>query len=149
MQGHSDDQRELLDVESLAGHLIDPGTVFGFLAAHRLRLFPPELFEGLFPSQRGRPSVPGEVVASVMVLQRLYNLSDREAMEALRFDLRWKAACGLAVTDTGFHPSTLTYWRRRLEDSARPHLIFEVVTEVINETGAVAGKTRRALDSTI
>lgn len=149
MQGHWDDQRELLDVESLAGHLIEPGSVFGFLAAHRARLFPPELFAGLFPSQRGRPSVPGEVVASVMVLQRLYNLSDREAMETLRFDLRWKAACGLAVTDTGFHPSTLTYWRRRLEGSTRPHLVFEVVTEVINETGALAGKTRRVLDSTI
>ena len=84
-----------------------------------------------------------------MVLQPLQGLSDREAIEALPFDLRWKAACGLAVTDTGFHPSTLTYWRRRLEASTRPHRIFEVVTEVINETGALNGKTRRALDSTI
>jgi hypothetical protein len=47
VQGHSDDQRELLDVESLAGHLIASGSVFGFLAAHRSRLFPPELFEDL------------------------------------------------------------------------------------------------------
>ena len=149
VQGHSDDQRELLDVESVAGHLIKPGSVFGFLAGHRSRLFPPELFEDLFPSRRGRPSVPGEVVATVLVLQNLYNLSDREAMETLTFDLRWKAACGLAVTDTGFDPSTLTYWRRRLAASARPNRIFEVVVEVIAETGAVAGKTRRALDSTI
>ena len=59
VQGHSDDQRELLDVESLAGHLISPGSVFGFLAAHRTRLFPPELFAELFPSGRGRPSLPG------------------------------------------------------------------------------------------
>ncbi len=149
VQGHSDDQRELLDVESLAGHLIKPGSVFGFLTAHRGRLFPPGLFEDLFPSQRGRPSVPGEVVATVLVLQSLHHLSDREAIEALTFDLRWKAACGLAVTDTAFDPSTLTYWRRRLASSARPQRIFEVVAEVIAQTGAVAGKTRRALDSTI
>ena len=149
VQGHSDDQRELLDVESLAGHLIQSGSVFGFLAAHRSRLFPPELFEDLFANRRGRPSVPGEVVATVLVLQALQGLSDREAVEALTFDLRWKAACGLAVTDRAFDPSTLTYWRRRLAASSRPERIFEVVAAVIAETGAVANKTRRALDSTI
>ena len=136
-------------MESLAGHLISPGSVFGFLAEHRGRLFPPELFADLFPSRRGRPSLAPEVCASVLVLQALHGLSDREAVEALRFDLRWKAACGLAVTDTGFDPSTLTYWRRRLAASTRPNRIFEVVAAVITETGAVAGKTRRALDSTI
>jgi IS5 family transposase len=149
VQGRSDDQRELLDVESLAGHLLKPGSVFAFLATHRGRLFPPELFTDLFPSGRGRPSVPPEVVATVLVLQALHGLSDREAVEALRFDLRWKAACGLAVTDTAFDPSTLTYWRRRLAASGRPNRIFEVVAEVIGQTGAVAGKARRALDSTI
>jgi Transposase domain (DUF772) len=53
----------------------------------------------------------------VIVLQTLHGLSDREATEALTFDLRWKAACGPAVTDPGFHPTTLTYWRRRLARS--------------------------------
>ena len=55
----------------------------------------------------------------------------------------------MAVTDTGFDPSTLTYWRRRLAASTRPDRVFEVVAEVVRESGAVAGKTRRALDSTI
>jgi IS5 family transposase len=149
VQGRSDDQRELLDVESVAGHLLKPGSVFAFLAAHRGRLFPPELFTDLFPTRRGRPSVPPEVVATVLVLQALHGLSDREAVEALTFDLRWKAACGLAITDTAFDPSTLTYWRRRLAASERPNRVFEVVAQVIAETGAVTGKTRRALDSTI
>jgi IS5 family transposase len=149
VQGRSDDQRELLDVESVAGHLLRPGSVFAFLAAHRTRLFPPELFSDLFPTRRGRPSVPPEVVATVLVLQALHGLSDREAVEALTFDLRWKAACGLAITETAFDPSTLTYWRRRLAASQRPDRIFEVVVAVIAETGAVSGKTRRALDSTI
>jgi len=136
-------------VESVAGHLLKPGSVFAFLAAHRGRLFPPELFADLFPTNRGRPSVPPEVVATVLVLQALHGLSDREAVEALTFDLRWKAACGLAITDAAFDASTLTYWRRRLAASQHPNRIFETVAEVISETGAVAGKTRRALDSTI
>ena len=149
MQGESDRQRELLDVESLAGHLLEPGSVFALLAEHRGRLFPVELFADLFPSGRGRPSIPGEVIASVIVLQALFGHSDREAVDALTFDLRWKAACGFAIDAKGFDPSSLTYWRRRLAVSERPQRIFEVVREVIAETGAVKGKTRRALDSTI
>jgi len=60
----ADPQRELLDVESVAGHLLEPGSVFALLAEHRDRLFPSELFADLFPSGRGRPSIPGEVIAS-------------------------------------------------------------------------------------
>lgn len=149
MQGEADRQRELLDVESLAGHLLPAGSVFAFLAQHRLELFAPELFADLFPSGRGRPSIPPEVIASVLVLQSLHGYSDREAAEALTFDLRWKAACGYAIDAAGFHPSTLTYWRKRLAASKRPQRIFEVVRDVIISTGALAGKQRRALDSTI
>jgi hypothetical protein len=97
----------------------------------------------------GRPSVPAEVIASVIVLQTLHGLSDSETVEAVTFDLRWKAACGLAVTAKGFHPTTLTYWRRRLAASDRPNRIFDAVRTVIAETGVLAGKTRRALDSTV
>src|SRR5215213_9082019 len=140
MQGESDRQRELLDVESIAGHLLVPGSVFAFLAEHRHRLFPAEMFVDLFPSARGRPSLAPEVVASVLVLQTLHGYSDREAVDAVTFDLRWKAACGYAIDAAGFHPTTLTYWRRRLAASERPQRIFEAVREVITATGAVAGK---------
>jgi IS5 family transposase len=149
MQGRSDPQRELLDVDSVAGHLLPAGSVYAFLAEHRGRLFPAELFEDLFPSGRGRPSVPADVVAAAIVLQTLNGLSDRETAEAVTFDLRWKAALGLAVTSGSFHATTLTVWRRRLAASDRPQRIFEVVRQVIVETGAVRGKTRRAMDSTI
>ena len=89
------------------------------------------MFEDLFPSGRGRPSIPPDVVASVIVLQTLHHYSDREAADAVTFDLRWKAACGYAVDAAGFHPSTLTYWRRRLAASERPQRIFDAVREVI------------------
>jgi hypothetical protein len=149
VQGHSDPQREFLDVESVAGHLLSAGSVYAVLAAHRQVLFPDELFADMFLPGRGRPSVPGDVMATVIVLQTLNGLSDREAMEALTFDLRWKAACGLPVTAAGFHPTTLTYWRKRLAASDRPNRIFEAVAEVITATGILAGRRRRALDSTV
>ena len=98
MQGKSRSQRELMDVEAVAGHLLKPGSVFAFLASHRQRLFPDVLFEDMFPSGRGRPSVPADVMAAVITLQALHNLSDSETVDAVTYDLRWKAACGLPVT---------------------------------------------------
>ncbi|MGY2746848.1 IS1182 family transposase [Arthrobacter sp. UYCu723] len=149
MQGRDDGQRQLLDVGALAGHMLPVGSVFRFLAEHRHELFPDDAFEDLFPSGRGRPSTPADVIASVMVLQTLHNLSDRETAEALTFDLRWKAACGFGLDQGAFHPTVLTYWRRRLAKSDRPHRIFEAVTEVIAGSGALSGRRRRAVDSTI
>lgn len=85
----------------------------------------------------------------MIVLQTLHGLSDREAADAVTFDLRWKAACGYAIDAVGFHPSTLTYWRRRLAASEGPQRIFEGVRDVISATGAIASKHWRALDSTV
>lgn len=82
MQGRPLNERELLDAESVAGHLVDRGSVFELLAEHRRVLFPEALFADLFPSGRGRPSVPADIAASVLVLQALHGLSDREAMAA-------------------------------------------------------------------
>ncbi len=107
------------------------------------------MFADLFPSGRGRPSITADVVASVLVLQALHGLSDRQAAESVMFDLRWKAAWGLAVDGVAFHPTVLTYWRRRLAASTDPNRIFDAVKDVIAKTGALTGKTRRALDSTV
>jgi transposase len=149
MQGASDPQRELMDAAALVGHLVRPGTVYALLAEHRHRLFPDELFTDLFKSGRGRPSVPADVIATVMVLQSLEGLSDRDAVEALRSDLRWKVAAGLRLDDEGFHPTVLTLWRNKLRMSDRPQRIFEAVQQVVAESGAISGKTRRVLDSTV
>ena len=149
MQGSSRVDRELMDAAGLVGHLVPAGSVFAFLAEHRGEVFPAVLFEDLFPSSTGRPSLPGEVAASVLVLQTLHDLSDRDAVQAVRCDLRWKVACGLALDHEGFHPSTLTYWRRRLAASDRPNRIFDAVRAVIDQTGVLQGKTRRALDSVV
>jgi hypothetical protein len=150
MQGTTDPTRvELLDAAALCRHLVPDGSVHGFLADHRRELFPDELFADLFPSGRGRPSVPAGVVATVMVLQALEGLSDREAVQQLACNIAWKVACGLALTDQGFHPTVLTLWRSRLRASDRPERILETVRAVIAQTGVLAGRHRRALDSTL
>ena len=148
MQGTEKPDRELLDALGLCGALVREGSVYRFLAEHRLRLFGDGLFADLFGG-RGRPSVPGSVIAVVMVLQALEGCSDREAIERLRCDVRWKAAAGLGIDDEGFDASVLTLWRQRLRASERPERIFDAVREVAAECGALSKRTRRALDSTV
>jgi hypothetical protein len=41
------------------------------------------------------------------------------------------------------------YWRRRLAKSDRPHRISDAVTRVVQETGVLKGRRRRAVDSTV
>jgi hypothetical protein len=149
MQGVAPADRELWDAETVCGHLVPEGSVFAFLVDHRRDLFPETMFSDMFPAAGGRPSVPADVMAAAIVLQKLHGLSDRDTAEAVRCDLRWKVALGLALTDDGFHPTTLLYWRRRLAKSEQPNRIFDAVRTVIAETGVLAGKTRRALDSTV
>ena len=66
MQGSERFDREFLDATDL-WHLVPEGSVYRFLAENRRRLFTDEMFADLF-GLRGRPSVPGPVIAAVMVL---------------------------------------------------------------------------------
>jgi IS5 family transposase len=149
MQGSSRPERVLLDAAALCRQLVADGSVYAFLADHRAVLFPDEMFSDLFRSGRGRPSIPADVMASAMLLKELEGLSDREAADALRCDIRWKVACGLALDDEGVHFTVFTYWRQRLAGSERPHRIGEKVAEVVEATGVLTGRHRRALDSTL
>jgi len=79
------------------------------------------------------------VIAAVITLQALQGLSDSETVHAVKYDLRWKAGCGLPVTAGAFHATTLTYWRRRLAGSEAPNWIFDTVKKVA-ETGVLSGR---------
>jgi len=149
MQGKSRVDRELLDAGEMAGHLVPPGSVFAFLAEHRRELFPDSFTADLFSSRTGRPSLPADLVGSVLVLKELFDLSDPQTADALSYDIRWKVACGRSLDQMSFDPSTLVYWRRRIAASDRPDRVFDAVAEVIVQTGILRGRRRRCVDSTV
>ena len=143
-------QGDLLDdVVRFCDTALGPGSVYAMLHRERDRLFPDEFFADLF-SDRGRRSVPPSVVATVMVLQRLEGLSDREAVDRYSFDARWRYASGVGGYDTGgwgsFAHTVLVDMRARLAASQRPRRIFEVALEAARGAGLVGA--RRVLDST-
>ena len=120
-------------------------SVFAVLEREGRRLFPEAMFDDLF-SSRGRRSVPPRVVACVMVLQRWFGLSDREAVAAFEFDLRWRFACGgLDVDGGGFCHTVLVGMRARLAASSQPRRIFDAVLAAARSAGALS--QRRVLDS--
>ncbi len=143
MQGKSDSTPQLLDAAALCRQLVPDGSLYAFLADYRRELFRDEDFADLFPSGRGRPSVPADVMAVALVLKEL------QAADALRCDIRWKVACGLPLDHAGVHFSVFTYWRTRLGQSERPQRINDAVTEAAKASGVLTGRTRRALDSTL
>jgi hypothetical protein len=150
MQGFERADRELLDAAALAGHLVPAGSMFAFLAGHRAEVFPDADYADLFAAPgAGRPSLPATQMAAVLALQALHDYSDRETAEAVRFDVRWKVAIGAPLDDPGFDPSSLVYWRKRIARSARPHRVNEAVRKIVEETGLLKGRRRRAVDSTI
>jgi IS5 family transposase len=125
---------------------VSEGSIFSVLHRECHRLFPDDMFADLF-ADTGRRSVPPMIVAVVMVLQRLFGLSDREAVEAFCFDARWKYACGgLDFDYPGFAHTVLVDMRARLAASERPRRIFEVTVEAAHSAGLVGAK--RVLDST-
>ena len=125
---------------------LGPKAIERLLSRECHRLFPDEEFADLF-AVIGRDSVPPRIVSVVMVLQRLHGLSDREAVDAFAFDLRWKYAAGALDFDhPGFAHTVLVDFRERLRRSKRPNRIFEAALAVAKQAGLVGRK--RVLDST-
>ncbi|MGI5240166.1 IS1182 family transposase [Dactylosporangium sp. CA-139066] len=135
-------------VTRFCGETLPGNSIFGFLHEHRETLFPDSMFTDLFAAV-GRRSVPPSVVATVMVLQRLEGLSDREAVDRFTFDARWRYAAGVGGWDggrAGFAHTVLVDMRERLRRSRQPDRIFEVALAAARAAGLVG--RRRVLDST-
>jgi Transposase domain (DUF772). len=146
--GRAQRQVRFDDAAVLLGERLAEGSVYHLLAGEGDRLFGDDYFADLFAdSSKGRPTVPARVVATVMVLQALEGLSDREAVEHLAFDLRWKAAAGLAVDEGSFHATVLVGMRNRLRASGLPRRLFDDVKTVAKAAGLLRGR-RRVFDST-
>jgi transposase len=120
-------------------------SVFRLLADQGHLLFPDDMFADLY-SSRGRRSIAPRVMATVMVLQRFEGLSDSEAVDRLRFDLRYKWACGLPYDAPSFDSTLLVDMRARLRNSKEPDRIFLAVLDVAKKANLVGKK--RIVDST-
>jgi hypothetical protein len=118
------------------------------LAEHGDRIVCDADFAECYSASRGRPSIPPSQLAKVMLLQYRTGLSDEAAMEAVRWDLRWKIALGLAVDHEGWHPTSLTKFRARLLLHGKDGLVLENTLRLAGELGLLDGAVEQIIDST-
>jgi Transposase domain (DUF772) len=75
-------------------------------------------------------------------------MSDRQAVEMVKYHLGWKLALNLKLGDPGFHSTTLVYFRKRLLEHAKSDLAFLAVLDPLQAEGLIPKRFRQRLDST-
>src|SRR3954452_6717410 len=128
--------------------LLPERSIYALLAEHGERIVCDEDFAECYSASTGRPSIPPSLLAKVLLLAYRDGLSDERAMEALRFDLRWKVALDLAVDHPGFHSTSLVKFRARLLLHGKERVVFERSIELATELGLLEGDVEQIVDST-
>jgi transposase len=132
-------------VRALCDEAVGERSLFRLLAEQGHQLLPDAMFADLY-SSRGRRSIAPRVMATVMMLQRFEGLSDSDAVDRLKFDLRYKWACGLPYDAPSFDSTLLVDMRARLRRSDSPDRIFLAVLDVAKRAKLIG--TKRIVDST-
>jgi transposase len=130
------------------GNVVPRDSFYGLLAEHGERIVCDRDFADCYSERCGRPSIPPSLLAKILLLEYRSGISDRQAMEAVRFDLRWKVALGLPLDHGGFHPTSLVKFRARLLLHGKERLAFERSLELARELGLLGEAVEQVVDST-
>lgn len=148
MLGNKNQQIDFSDIESWCDKpMVDPESIYGLLAQWGDRLIRDEDFTELY-SHTGRPSVSPALLAKVLLLMYHDNVSDREAEERAKFDLRWKVGLHLAFHETGFDHTALCRFRTRLLTNEKQKFVFERFINLAREAGIIEENGLQIIDST-
>jgi transposase len=147
MLATTDQQRGFFDA-AWCSVLVPDDSIYSLLAEHGDRIVRDEDFADCYSERHGRPSIPPSLLAKVLLLAYREGLSDERAMDAVRFDLRWKVALDLPLDHPGFHPTSLVRFRARLLLHGKERLVFERSLELATELGLLSGQAEQILDST-
>jgi transposase len=142
-----DGQQGFFDAAWCSG-LLPERSIYALLAEHGERIVRDEDFAECYSAGTGRPSIPPSLLAKALLLAYRDGLSDQRAMEALRFDLRWKVALDLPLDHPGFHPTSLVKFRARLLLHGKERVVFERSIELASELGLLEGEVEQIVDST-
>jgi transposase len=143
----ADRQRGFFDA-AWCRELLPADSIYALLAEHGERIVRDQDFADCYSERQGRPSIPPSLLAKVLLLAYRDGLSDERAMDAVRFDLRWKIALDLPVDHPGFHATSLVRFRARLLLHGKERLVFERSLELATELGLLSGPAEQILDST-
>src|SRR6516165_9464932 len=72
-----------------------------------------------YQTDNGRPGIEPVVLLGELIFQFLERVPDRQAVELVKYHLGWKLALNLKLSEEGFPPTTLVYFRQRLIEHAK------------------------------
>ncbi|WP_185149028.1 transposase [Streptomyces sp. Ag109_O5-1] len=76
------------------------------------------------------------------------NLTDRAAVQRVRFDLSWKYCLGLELEDVGFDASVLSEFRARVVEHGLEERVLDLLLAALKEKGLVKAGGKQRTDST-
>ena len=118
-------------------------TIFPLLETFRERL------ERLYCPDNGRPAWDPVRLLGVLILQFVLRLGDRQAAEAVQYDLRWRLALHLRAAGTDLStPLCWSSFGTGCWKAGQESLAFEAVLDFLVEQGWVPRRSRQRLDST-
>lgn len=132
------------------GEYVGADSFYGFVAQHRHELFRDEDFAAMYCANNGRPSLPPSLLATALVLQTYDKVSDEEARRRAAYDLQWKVALGVELTQQPFGKSTLCEFRAQLVVHQEQQAIFRKSLKLARQRGFLKQqkKLKVALDTT-
>jgi hypothetical protein len=98
-----------------------------------------------YNTDNGRPGVEPVVLLGVLIFQFLERVPDRQAVELVKYHLGWKLALNLKLSEGGFHPTTLVYFRQRLIEHAKADVAMRAA---LQKEGLLPKRSKQRLDST-
>ncbi|HZC35055.1 MAG TPA: transposase, partial [Chthoniobacterales bacterium] len=101
-----------------------------------------------YDTENGRPGVEPVVLLGVLNFQFLERVPDRQAVELVKYHLGWKLALNLKLSEGGFHPTTLVYFRQRLIEHGKADVAMRAVLAALQKEGLLPKRSKQRLDST-
>ena len=132
-------QRQLTfeDAQVQCGGLLDKESFYAILGEHGHKWIVDEDYASMYDLHLGRGCVPPSLLVRATLLQNYRSCSDRELVDRIRFDLRYKVALGVKVDYPGFDPSLLSIFRARLNLHSKERLAFERTVKAAQKEGLV------------
>jgi len=148
MLGRESSQCSFLDAAWSVESLLKRDDFYGTLYREGGKLYSDDFFAECYTLDNGRPSVPPSRMMKLVLLQHWEGLSDRQALERMTFDLRWKAVLGMEVGEPAVAQSTLAEFRARLQLHDQMEKAFGRFLKRAVELGLIRRKEVQVIDST-
>ncbi len=149
MLGKRSPQGGLFQADTMYLQHVGEDSFHGILGRLGASWFRDEDFEGLYRETHGRPSVPPSQLCIALLLQTYDGVSDEEAIDRTAYDLRWKVALGLEISEKLCAKSTLQLFRSKLVLNDAYQQVFNKSIEVCREAGLLKRtKLYAAIDTT-